>query len=334
MLDKHNTFRVSCLADTFSVVFDMADLDDLRFGGDFNKPHVILGGGSNVLFQSRFAGAVILIGFDGKHVVGRDDNQREIVRFGAGVNWHDCVKWAIKQGLGGIENLALIPGTAGAAPLQNIGAYGVEIKDVFHSLDAYEKTTGHIHVFDRHDCAFGYRESVFKGALRDKYIITAVRLTLTKENHQLRLDYGDIKRVLAERRVEQPTIADVASAVETIRKEKLPDPRKLGSAGSFFKNPIVEKEMADKLLAANPNMPIYDLAYDGTRKKLAAGWLIEQCGWKGKRVGQVGVHDRQALVIVNYGGATGEEILALSRQVQASVEQRFGLKLEPEVNIL
>ncbi|MBI3142825.1 MAG: UDP-N-acetylmuramate dehydrogenase [Bacteroidetes bacterium] len=333
-LDTYNTFGVLCQADRLVRVSQINELDGLRHANIFAAPHLILGGGSNVLFRSRFEGTVILNRLEGKQVVGSLGSNHIIVQFGAGERWHECVKWCIDQGFGGIENLALIPGTAGAAPLQNIGAYGVEIKDVFHSLDAYEKSTGQIHVFERESCAFGYRESVFKGSLRNRFLITAVRLMLTSGQHQLRLDYGDIQRVLAQENVAHPTIAHVAKAVESIRREKLPDPAYLGNAGSFFKNPIVAKGLADKLLQTNPTMPVYESGHDGGLRKLAAGWLIEQCGWKGKRVGQVGVHDRQALVIVNYGGATGEEIWALAQQVQASVRQRFGILLEPEVNIL
>ncbi|MCC7245407.1 MAG: UDP-N-acetylmuramate dehydrogenase, partial [Saprospiraceae bacterium] len=254
------------------------------------------------------------------------------VTFGGGEIWHDVVLWSIKQNLGGIENMSLIPGAIGAAPVQNIGAYGVELKDVFVKLEAIDMN-GQIREFSKEECQFGYRDSIFKREAKGKYWITSVTLALTpQERHQLNLNYGDIRNTLEKRGIDHPTIADVSQAVIDIRKIKLPDPAVIGNCGSFFKNPETDRSVLERIRQQRPDAPAYDLP-DG-RVKIPAGWLIEQCGWKGKRVGNTGSYEKQALVLVNYGGATGEEVGQLAWRIIESVEQQFGVRLEPEVNLL
>jgi UDP-N-acetylmuramate dehydrogenase len=238
----------------------------------------------------------------------------------------------VQNGFGGVENLSLIPGSVGAAPVQNIGAYGVELKDVFVGLQAMELTTGKLRHFSRADCRFGYRDSFFKKEGKEKYCIVSVTLSLTLKNHRLDISYGDIRKTLEANGVTSPTIADVSRAVVQIRSSKLPDPAKIGNCGSFFKNPETSRAVFEKIRASHPNLPHFDLP--NNKVKIPAGWLIEQCGWKGKRVGNTGCYEKQALVLVNHGGATGEEVKKLAFDIIASVEREFGIRLEPEVNIL
>ena len=254
-----------------------------------------------------------------------------LVSFGAGENWHQCVLWAVENNYGGIENLSLIPGTIGAAPMQNIGAYGVEVKEVFHSLEAYEVKTGKIVRFFNEDCKFGYRYSVFKGPQRDKYIITKVNLRLSKKP-VFNISYGAIKETLDEMGVEELSLKAISQAVINIRQSKLPDPAQIGNAGSFFKNPVVENSYFDSLRAAFEEIPGYRLDEEYT--KVPAAWLIDQCGWKGKRKGNIGVHDKQALVLVNHGEGKGKDLVELSEEIQKSVQGTFGIQLETEVNII
>jgi UDP-N-acetylmuramate dehydrogenase len=253
------------------------------------------------------------------------------VKAGGGEVWHDLVLFCLQHNLGGIENLSLIPGTVGAAPLQNIGAYGVELKDVFEELEAVNLATGELHTFDKAACQFGYRESVFKHESRGQYIVASVTLRLRKE-HQLNTSYGAIQTTLEEMQVQQPTIHDVSAAVCHIRRSKLPDPAQIGNAGSFFKNPEIPVLLYDVLKEKYPGMPAYPVSEAAV--KVPAGWLIEQCGWKGKVIENYGVHKNQALVLVNYGGAHGEKLLALARDIIQSVQEKFGITLQPEVNIL
>jgi UDP-N-acetylmuramate dehydrogenase len=245
--------------------------------------------------------------------------------------WHDFVLYSIDENLGGIENLSLIPGSVGASPMQNIGAYGVEIKDVFHELEAYHIETGEVHTFDNESCQFGYRESVFKRRLKNQYIILNVTFRLSK-TPSINTSYGAINDELHAMGVVNPTIKDVSNAVIRIRQSKLPNPAEIGNAGSFFKNPVVANTHVDKLKERHPNMPVYPI--DENSSKIPAGWLIEQDGWKGKRFDKYGVHAKQALVLVNYGGASGTDILNLSEQIIQSIEKNFGIKLEREVNIV
>ncbi len=322
-----------------------------------NLPIQILGSGSNILLVKDFYDMLFIKnsikGF--KKVQNTvtlepdDDGSVKggvIVEMGAGENWHSVVLKALDNNLGGIENLSLIPGTVGAAPIQNIGAYGVELKDVFVKLEALNVQVHDIQTFTHADCAFGYRDSIFKQDMKGKYVITKVFLKLTHENHNLRTDYGDIQKVLAEKQIVYPTIKDISDAVVAIRQSKLPDPYKKnadgtvwGNAGSFFKNPTIGKADFERLIQKFPNMPHYpvetaksDIGHP--KSKIAAGWLIEQCGWKGKRFGNVGVHERQALVLVNYGEGKGIEIKELAEGIQASVLEKFGVALQAEVNIL
>lgn len=293
-------------------------------------PHMILGGGSNLLFTKDYEGLILKNEITGIEKTGEDDDHIYI-KAGAGENWHQFVLHTLAQGWAGLENLSLIPGNVGASPMQNIGAYGVEVKDRFHSLEAYEISTGKVLEFDAEACNFGYRESIFKRAGKDKYVILNVTFRLFKRP-QLSTHYGAIGAELARLGISDPGISDVSRAVINIRNSKLPNPAVLGNAGSFFKNPVVSQADFERLQAAHPDAPHYPSA-DG-QVKLAAGWLIEQAGWKGKRVGNCGMHAMQALVLVNYGGATGDEIWAHSEAVKNDVFQKFGVELEREVNIV
>ncbi len=295
------------------------------------RPVFVLGGGSNVLFTRDPEGLVLRNAIKGIEIVRRFSH-RAWVRFGGGETWHDGVMWAVSQGLGGIENMSLIPGTMGAAPIQNIGAYGVELKDVFVSLEAMELETGKLRRFNRAQCRFGYRDSFFKREGKGKYCIVSVTLSLTTNCHKLNISYGDIRKTLEDSGVTNPGVADISQAVIRIRSSKLPDPARIGNCGSFFKNPETDRAVLDRILATHPQAPHYALP-DG-RVKIPAGWLIEQCGWKGKRVGNTGCYEKQALVLVNHGGATGAEVKALAYAIIESVEKNFGIRLEPEVNIV
>jgi UDP-N-acetylmuramate dehydrogenase len=259
-----------------------------------------------------------------------EDEDYVYVKAGAGVVWHEFVLYCVEHNLGGVENLSLIPGTVGATPIQNIGAYGVELKDTFHGLRALDIEKNEWVNFSNHDCAFGYRSSIFKTTLKGRLIISSVTFKLTKK-HQLHLTYGAIKEQLTLKGIETPTIKDVSDAVIAIRQSKLPDPRLIGNAGSFFKNPVVSAEVVDNIAKAFPDLVSNK---SGDLYKLAAGWLIEKAGWKWYREGQVGCYEKQALVLVNYGGATGAEILAFSQKIQQSVRDTFGILLEPEVNFV
>lgn len=289
-------------------------------------PRLILGGGSNLLLTRDFPGLVLHMCTTGVGVV-EEKTETTYVKAAAGENWHGFVQWTLQQGLGGLENLSLIPGNVGAAPIQNIGAYGIELKDRFHALTAFDFETGKTVVLDRDACRFGYRDSVFKHELRDRAVILDVTFALPKA-WQANVQYADVAQELAARGINHPSPIDVSDAVIEIRRRKLPDPAKIGNAGSFFKNPVVSKELRDALQARFPQMVSYPQP-DGTFK-LAAGWLIDQCGWKGKNLGAAGVYEKQALVLVNRGGASGAEIAELARLIQADVLTRFGVSLEPE----
>ena len=296
-----------------------------------NQPVMVLGGGSNLLLTQNVSGAVLKISLKGISIV-EQSQEHAILEVQAGEIWHEVVEFCLKHNLGGIENLALIPGQMGTAPIQNIGAYGVELKDVFESCVALNRDTGERQLFSLEDCKFGYRESVFKNELKNQYIILSVRLRLSKGNHQLKLDYGSIKEVLQQKGITDPNIRQVAQAVVDIRQSKLPDPKDLGNSGSFFKNPLVSRDHAEQLQVDYSDMPSYPAEND--RVKIPAGWLIERVGLKGYRQGDAGVHKNQALVLVNYGEATGSEIWALAQHIQQSVFTEFGINLTPEVNII
>ncbi len=324
-----NTFGISVQASFYSVFKTVDELRNLLSNSPTDNV-MILGGGSNVLFKSNFDGTILRNEIGGIKVV-KETDEYSYVKVGAGVVWHHFVLDSISRNLGGIENLSLIPGSVGASPMQNIGAYGVEIKDVFHELEAYHIQSGEVHKFDNESCQFGYRESVFKRALKNQYIILNVTFRLSK-NPSINTSYGAINDELRVMGVINPTIKDVSNAVINIRQSKLPDPAEIGNAGSFFKNPVVGNSFVKDLQKKYPNMPTYTV--DENHSKIPAGWLIEQDGWKGKRFDNYGVHAKQALVLVNYGGAQGNDILKLSEQIIASIKANFGIELEREVNIV
>lgn len=329
-LKPFNTFGLDVKAENFTEVASVEEIQTF-----LNEPLwreqelLILGGGSNVLFTKDVQGVVMLNRIGGIGIV-REDEAAVWVKAGAGVVWHELVMWCIERGWGGIENLSLIPGSVGAGPMQNIGAYGVELKDVFYELEAMKLDDLTVHTFSNAACRFGYRESVFKRELRNKFFIISVTFKLSK-SVQLNTSYGAISAELQRMGVQEPGIRDVSNAVINIRRSKLPDPTLLGNAGSFFKNPEVDEQVFSALKATYPNVVGYPTSPG--RVKLAAGWLIEQCGWKGRVVGHTGSHKDQALVLVNYGGATGKEIWQLALDIKASVLEKFGVNIEPEVNV-
>jgi len=334
-LVNFNTFRIDVSARWFAEITSEAALIDV-LQSEFikSKQVLVLGGGSNMLFTKDYEGLVLKISIPGIEVIegvssGHPDDV--IVRAGAGESWKVFVDYCVANGFGGIENLSLIPGTVGASPVQNIGAYGVELKDIFYDCTAIEIATGKKRVFTYTDCGFGYRESIFKSALKGQYIITSVSYRLSK-SADINIQYGAIQQELQHRGIDHPGIADVATVVSEIRVSKLPDPATIGNAGSFFKNPVVSQEVFGQLHAAFPDAVNYPTP-DG-RVKLAAGWLIEQCGFKGIVEGHTGTWKNQALVLVNHGGATGMEVYEFSEKIIATVFQKFGIRLEREVNIL
>ncbi len=324
-----NTFGLAATAAHYAVVTTAKDVRSALQRGI--RPIRVLGGGSNILFTKNVEGLLLKNEIMGKEIVRRWPH-RVHVRVGGGENWHQFVLWAVDNNLGGIENLSLIPGTVGASPIQNIGAYGVEIKDVFVRLRAIDLETGKERVFSKKECAFGYRDSVFKREAKGRYLIKEVVFSLTTQQHRINTSYGDISKTLETLGITTPpTIADISRAVVHIRSSKLPDPQKIGNCGSFFKNPELPAAVLTEIRREYPQAPGYDLP--DQRVKIPAGWLIEQCGWKGKRVGNTGCYEKQALVLVNHGGATGGEALQLAQDIIASVKARFGIELEPEVNI-
>lgn len=290
---------------------------------------LILGGGSNILFAGDYPGLVLKNRLQGFHVLQEDKNH-VLLRIGGGENWHDTVVRCVEQGWGGIENLSLIPGTAGAAPIQNIGAYGAELKDCLAEVNAFDMTDGKMVRFQNHECHFGYRDSIFKSGAPGRFFITDIVLKLEK-NPQINVQYGDIAATLEGWNIPKPGIADVSRAVIHIRSSKLPDPAVIGNCGSFFKNPVVSAELAASLKEQFPDLKQFSQP-DGN-VKLPAGWLIEKAGWKGFRRGDAGVHEKQALVLVNYGSAGGREIIDLAREIQQDIKDRFNVSLEMEVNI-
>lgn len=329
-LKNYNTFGIDVRAKRFISIENIEDLRNI-LRKTYAAELFILGGGSNMLLTGDIQKTVIHIGIKGKEVISEDDNE-VIVRAAAGENWHEFVLWTLKLNFGGLENLSLIPGNVGTAPIQNIGAYGVELKDNFVSCHAMNIQTLEEREFSLKDCEFDYRNSIFKNQLKNQYIITAVDFRLTKKNHQLKTDYGAINDELDKQGIADPGINDISKAVIAIRQSKLPDPKKIGNSGSFFKNPIVAKDLFEKLKSEFPELPSYNVSDENV--KIPAGWLIDKTGLKGYREGDAGVHKNQALVLVNYGKASGEEILGLARKVQNMVYQKFGIELEPEVNII
>ena len=329
-LKPFTTFGIDKKAKFFTTVETLDELKAaLLAAKEKQLPVFILGGGSNILLTRDIQGLVIKLEIKGINLV-KEEGDQLWVEVGAGEMWHELVLHSIAEDWAGLENLSLIPGTVGASPMQNIGAYGVEIKDVFDSLQAMHRETLEMQSFDAEACRFGYRESVFKQTFKDQFVITSVTFRLSKTPN-FHLEYGAIREVLAANGIDQPSIRSISDAVIQIRQSKLPDPKEIGNAGSFFKNPTIPNAQFDELKASYPSIPGYPSA-EGV--KVAAGWLIEQTGWKGKRIGEVGVHAKQALVLVNYGGGTGEEIKKLSEQIQASVYDKFGVQLQAEVNFI
>ena len=329
-LKPYNTFGIDVNAKHFVSVSDIDDLKQILSSKNYpNK--LVLGGGSNMLLTKDFDGLVIHINLKGISIISENDNT-VIVKANAGENWHNFVLWCIENDYGGIENLSLIPGNVGTAPIQNIGAYGVELKDVFESCEAISIETKSLQSFSKSDCSFGYRNSIFKQKAKGKYIITSVYFKLSKQNHNLNINYGAISSELNMMKVSHPTIQDVSKAVISIRESKLPNPKEIGNSGSFFKNPVISKTLFNTLLENFEDIPSYPVSKQEV--KVPAGWLIEKAGFKGKRFGNYGVHKNQALVLVNYDDAKGIDILNLSKLIQKTVHRLFGISIEAEVNIL
>jgi len=328
-LKEFTTFGFDVKADQY-VIF--RSIEALRSIVDkYQGPFLLLGGGSNICFTRDIDQMVLHNQISGIEII-EEDARSATIEVGAGENWHSLVEWAVDHQLGGLENMALIPGTVGAAPIQNIGAYGRELKDVFVSLDAFDIERKKIATFHAQDCKFGYRDSYFKNAGKGKFVIVHVRLKLQKCPHTLHTEYGAIQKVLDENKNLNPSIRDIFTAVIQIRESKLPDPKVIGNAGSFFKNPEVSQKQFLELQSRFEDLVFYAQP-EGTYK-IPAGWLIEKCGWKGKKVGNVGCHKDQALVLVHFGGGKGTEILKLSEQIRRDVDQKFGIQLQPEVNII
>ena len=327
-LQSLNTFGISAYASNFAVFNDVESLKFLIQNMP-QQPLTILGGGSNMLLTRDISGTVLQNQIKGREVVFENSDEIHL-RVGAGENWHDLVLFTVENDWGGIENLSLIPGCVGASPMQNIGAYGVEIKDVLISVEALHIPTLALHTFSNEDCEFGYRESVFKRRLKGQYVITHVTYRLTKA-HQINSSYGAIGDVLQRKGIDTPTIRDISEAVIEIRSSKLPDPKQIGNAGSFFKNPVVSKSVLMVIQKVYPHVPFYSV--DEEFVKIPAGWLIETAGWKGKDFGNYGVHDKQALVLVNRGGASGQSIFELSEQIIRDIQEKFEIALEREVNV-
>lgn len=329
-LKTYNTFGLHANGRYFVKVESIQDLKEVLILDAYpNK--FILGGGSNMLLTQDLDCLVIHVALKGIEVIAEKDNEVH-VKSGAGENWHQFVLWCLEHDFGGIENLSLIPGNVGAAPIQNIGAYGIEVKDVFHSCEALNIHTKEIETFTKEDCQFGYRESVFKQDKKNSYVIVSTTLALTKEEHQLHMEYGAITAELETLGVSNPTIQDISKAVISIRESKLPNPKEIGNSGSFFKNPVISKAHFEKLQNNFPEIPSYVVSPNEI--KVPAGWLIEKSGFKGKTFNDYGVHKKQALVLVNYGNAKGSDILNLALLIQKTIKQLFGITIETEVNII
>ncbi|TRX39188.1 UDP-N-acetylmuramate dehydrogenase [Flavobacterium restrictum] len=329
-LKNYTTFGIEAKAKQFASVQNATDLATILKENSTQKKF-ILGGGSNMLLTQDIDALVLHIDLKGKKIIQENDDF-VWVESQAGENWHEFVLWTIHQDFGGLENMSLIPGNVGTTPVQNIGAYGTEIKDTFVSCTAMAIASQEIKTFTKDECHFGYRESIFKNEAKDQYIITSVVFKLTKKNHKINISYGDIAAELTNNNITTPSLIDVSNAVIAIRQSKLPDPKVLGNSGSFFKNPIVLKTDFEKIHQKFPEMKYYDIS--PTEVKVPAGWLIEQAGFKGKRFGDAGIHTKQALVLVNYGTATGAEILAVSRNIQDTILKTFGIAIEAEVNVI
>jgi UDP-N-acetylmuramate dehydrogenase len=330
-LKEYLTMQVDVQARKAVKVLSEADIEQLwKVYRHELQQALVIGGGSNLVITASPDQLVLLMEIQGIEVVHKE--KKVLLQVAAGVTWQHFVEYCLNNNYGGVENLISIPGKVGAAPMQNIGAYGVEVKDTIQRVKVFDLTTGGFDWITNEDCHFGYRESIFKNVAKDKYIIVAVEFLLTTSNHTIKVSYGDVQKMLFERNIHEPRIQDVAAVIAAIRASKLPDPKELPNCGSFFKNPIVGVEVFTKLHARYPEMPHYSV--DTEWVKIPAGWLIEKAGWKGLRKGKVGVHEKQALVIVNYDGADGNEILNFSKEIMTDIEQKFGITLEREVNFI
>ena len=327
-LKEYNTFGISVQAKRFISVTSVYELQQLL---KIEKNIFLLSGGSNMLLTKDIEKLVVHIDIKGISVDSENHNDIYLT-VNAGENWHKFVLWCVSNNYGGIENLSLIPGSVGTCPIQNIGAYGVEVKDTITKVEAVEIKTGKLVSFSLEECQFGYRNSIFKNEVKGKYVLTSIGFKLTKKEHNLNTSYGAIETELASKKVIKPSLKDVSEAVIAIRQSKLPDPKKIGNSGSFFKNPVISKTHFEKIQKKYPKVPCYKIS--DQEIKVPAGWLIEQIGLKGKRFGNYGVHEKQALVLVNYGNASGEEIYQLAKKIQREVQTTFNISLEIEVNII
>lgn len=327
-LKNYNTFGIDVIAKRFVSVDSVYQLKQLL---KTEKDIFLISGGSNMLLTKNIEKLVVHIDIKGISIDNEDENNVYIT-VNAGENWHEFVLWSVSQNYGGIENLSLIPGNVGTCPIQNIGAYGVEVKDTITKVEALEIATQKLITFSNQDCNFGYRNSIFKNKVKGKYIITAVSFKLTKKQHKLNTSYGAIETELASKKIEKPTLKNISDAVIAIRKSKLPDPKVIGNSGSFFKNPVISKTHFLELQKEYPTIPSYTISEDEI--KVPAGWLIERAGFKGNRFGNFGVHEKQALVLVNYGNASGKDIYQLAEKIQQTILEIFSITLEIEVNII
>lgn len=331
-LKNYNTFGIDVNARYFVSVSSVKQLKEILADKTYDSP-LIIGGGSNMLLTKNVDKLVIHLNFKGIEVVEDSSiTNTVLLKVAGGENWHDLVLYTVDNDFGGLENLSLIPGNVGTSPIQNIGAYGVELKDTFYECEAIHREHLQERTFSLEACAFGYRDSVFKNALKNQFIITSVTFKLTKEKHMINIAYGAIADTLQKSSITKPTLKDVSQAVIAIRQAKLPDPTKIGNSGSFFKNPIITQKHFSQLREEFPEIPYYPIGDNNI--KVPAGWLIEQAGFKGKRFGDAGVHDKQALVLVNHGSATGQEIWDLAVNIQEVVQTKFGIKIEAEVNVI
>ncbi len=329
-LKNYNTFGIEAKAKQFVSVHSVEELQTVLKENPVQKKF-ILGGGSNMLLTKDIDALTIHVDIKGRTIIEQTEDA-VWVEAKAGENWHEFVLWTISHDFGGLENMSLIPGNVGTTPIQNIGAYGTEIKDTFVYCEAVNIQTLELKKFTNEECKFGYRESIFKNEAKDQYIIVSVVFKLTRQNHKINTSYGDIAAELAKKNIIVPTLKDVSNAIITIRQSKLPDPKELGNSGSFFKNPIIPKSDFERIHLLHPEMPSYTVSE--TEVKVPAGWLIERAGFKGKRFGDAGIHKNQALVLVNYGNATGQEILNVSKEIQKTVKELFDIEIEAEVNVI
>ncbi|WP_282118156.1 UDP-N-acetylmuramate dehydrogenase [Maribacter aquivivus] len=329
-LKNYNTFGIDATARFFVEVSSVEELQDVLGNQDYDRK-IIIGGGSNMLLSDYIEALFIHVALKGKKIISESSDTVK-VKIMAGENWHEMVMWTLDHNFGGLENMSLIPGNTGTAPIQNIGAYGVELKDCFVSCEAIRIEDQQLITLTKEECKFGYRDSFFKNDGKDQFVITSVTFSFTKINHKINSGYGAIEGQLEKESIVNPTIKDISNAVIAIRQQKLPDPKILGNSGSFFKNPIVEKEIFEDFALKNPDAPFYKVTND--LYKIPAGWLIEQCGFKGKRFGDAGVHKNQALVLVNYDNATGKDILDLAANIIDAVKLKFNIEISPEVNLI